>query len=809
MDKKIENVVFYKFYGENGEMEQACIFYADGTVKNTTVEEGLEIASKNAKENKLTREQLKNTINNKRYHTISGSEFERRFKEFLGKGTSLAVMPEQGLMSVNDSQKNSTYSLVPRERTEIRTARNTAKDKQENIVTPKEDTTYRGQPGERIEIRRPQEERAENVTRVSPVVPPVGNPTKAAETKTNATPVSTSTSSEPTPVRSTNDTGSETIADKKANKANKKTWWQKFKESKFGKRATALLVAAGILLGGVTGWILKGTKAGNIINNNIGIHSQVDDNDREIEPQDVAYLNLLAETKNETLRTLMTRQGENLDIFNRDFANAHLEEGKDIKAALTWDEMMALNIAYNEYTKEEIALMFNGAEVDSKAMLDAYKNGTLQLMGAYVIETRENPVNSEMFVNDPEGRAFVAKYNDLFLKCKETTGEEQIAAINAFYAELHKDFPITDEQRAVGISHADDRATIKPYMLAVVPIVGASEMMFQNIGEIDHTMSDKAIDYFNDIGLCNLAEEKFERAEVITLMAETDKSLPTYDEFRETKIAELVAEGNYVIDDAHRDLSQLSEFQYWVNGFGKDTYYTYTVTSTYTVTTTRTETETYETDDRDEAVERAGEEAVAEAEDEVDKQIEEENDAAKEEAEEEAAKKEDELQEEADKEREELEEEVAEQDKDLEEKIEDANETIDNGGNVNEDDFGDHGVDFDDEHSDENGNLDDSVKDVTTDGTGAVEPGTGLPDPNETGAQFDAQSTASSYSNTASEAPSSTVQPRVESEPTSSTDTYEYEEAYVPEMSNEEIVEAYVASLEGQGAEEETYGHTR
>ena len=40
--KKVQNVVFYKFYGEQGEMQQACLFYDDGTVVNATVEEGID-----------------------------------------------------------------------------------------------------------------------------------------------------------------------------------------------------------------------------------------------------------------------------------------------------------------------------------------------------------------------------------------------------------------------------------------------------------------------------------------------------------------------------------------------------------------------------------------------------------------------------------------------------------------------------------------------------------------------------------------------------------------------------------------------
>ena len=42
---------------------------------------------------------------------------------------------------------------------------------------------------------------------------------------------------------------------------------------------------------------------------------------------------------------------------------------------------MALNLAYNDYSPEEISAMFNGAEIDATEFSNAYKNGTLQLMG--------------------------------------------------------------------------------------------------------------------------------------------------------------------------------------------------------------------------------------------------------------------------------------------------------------------------------------------------------------------------------------------------------------------------------------------
>ena len=506
------------------------------------------------------------------------------------------------------------------------------------------------------------------------------------------------------------------------------------------------------------------------------------------------YIRLLKQTKNETQKDSMMHASYMMDNYNTTFANAYLQQGSEVKAALTWDEMMALNLAYNDYSPEQISAMFNGAEIDATTFSNAYKNGTLQLMGAYVIADDEDPVNSYKFLRDEQQQEFVKKYEYLFYAAKNAETEEQmIERVNAFYAELHKDFPITDEVRTQGISHAEGRAQIEPYKLAVTPIVAASEMMFQNLS-IDHTLSDSAIAYFNDLGLCNLADSIFEKAMYITLTDETDKKSPTYDQFKATKIAELEAEDSYNIGDAERDLSQLDEFKYWVNGFylekfgyewqdGKLVYTTHT--STHTVT--RTETTTTTTDNRDEAVQAAGEDKVQAAEDAVDAELEKENEEARQEAEKEAEEKRQEEQAKADEERKEQEEEVRRDEEDLQQDIEDANQEIENGGTVNEDDFGDHGVDFDDEYEDGNGNLDPSVENITTDGTGAVDGDEELPDADSLGDV----STTTSYSAAAAAEESAPVTN------TSDQVVYEYEEP----VTYEQMVDEYIRGLEQQGQE--------
>ena len=112
MNKRIKNIVFYKFWDPTREepMQQACIFYEDGTVKNTTYEEGQELANVIVAEEKVaTKAEFVKLINTKRIYALTGKEFENRFKEFLGTGaktvptaqtTALTVVPENKPMVI-------------------------------------------------------------------------------------------------------------------------------------------------------------------------------------------------------------------------------------------------------------------------------------------------------------------------------------------------------------------------------------------------------------------------------------------------------------------------------------------------------------------------------------------------------------------------------------------------------------------------------------------------------------------------------------------------------------------------------------
>ena len=685
--KKVENIVFYKFFSEKEDVqirEQACIFYDDGTVASVSVDEAVEAAHQIAVEEKIkNKEEFRQSVNKKRIHVMSGEDFERRFQEFIIKPVEAAKVKKltpadyqmtqeawddyiaegfepgtpdfDSAVILDGTGKVPAKEETPAAATPTPVATTALTPRVAPVMPAVVPTTPRVTPtAPRVTPTAPRvTPTVPRVTpttpRVTPVVVPIVNPTTPRVTP-RVTPTVTGPRFTPTTTS--------TKPPKKKNIFQRAI--DKLKKNKVVRNiaigATALAIA---LFGYSCG--ARQTQTGYMVNPPSIEQTMLEETSQQ-------YIRLLKQTKNETQKDAMMHASYMMDNYNTTFANAYLQPGSEVKAALTWDEMMALNLAYNDYSPEEISAMFNGAEIDATEFSNAYKNGTLQLMGAYVIADDENPVNSYKFLRDEQQQEFVKKYEYLFYAAKNAETEEQmIERVNAFYAELHKDFPITDEVRTQGISHAEGRAQIEPYKLAVTPIVAASEMMFQNLS-IDHTLSDSAIAYFNDLGLCNLADSIFEKAMYITLTDETDKKNPTYDQFKAMKIAELEAEDSYNIGDAERDLSQLDEFKYWVNGFylekfgyvydpGKVTYTTHTSTHT----TTRTETTTTTTDSREEAVKQAGEEKVQAAEDAVDAELERENEEARRKAEEEAEKKRQEEQAKADEERRQQEEEARQQ----------------------------------------------------------------------------------------------------------------------------------------------------
>lgn len=718
MEKEIKNIVFYTFESETGKRTQACVFYTDGTVKNTNEEEGAEDVITLMKSKGIGPKEYHKIVNKHYVYETTGEDFEEDFEEYLNKKEKYMAKKDRNIKALlkrlSKKQKSNT----------------------------EEDTDERGEKFWRV---------LQTITGVNLVW---GLKEKYLAKKRA---VEEANKSKP-----------------KKEEGKFKKWFKKTFIGKITKRVAALITAVTILF--VPGCSNAKTEKGpeatpTTINETQEINT--DDLIKEV----TSFAGMLKLSKSDVQKAFMNNISESLDNFNIKFANAYVEKDKNIKAALSWDEVISLALVYNDYNKDQLIQIFNGADLNTTKLEDAYKTGVLQLMGAHVIETRENKVDMSSLLESQEAKDFYEKYHELFLKCKEATGQEQINRVNEFYQELYKDFPITEKVREEGIAHSDSRNSIETYKFSIIPMVSAAEMLYQNLA-IDKTLQDKAVAYLNDIGVCNRANDVIEKAALVNLSASKNNDYIDYNILKQAKITELIDEDAYVVDDAHRDLSELDSFKNKVNiSF---TYTNGTFTGEYTTTTTKYRTETTSTTtNRSQAVSSTSENKVAVAERQASSRLDAENAQARREAEKAADAEAKRQQEQADAERRQQEEKIAQDEKDLQDKINQANKDINNGQTVNEDDFGDHNVDFDNNHSDNKGNLNDSVKDVTTDGTGdkTNEP---LPDPN---------ADDKGNSNSSSDQP-----------------IYEYEEPYT--MTNEEKAAAIVEAMANAQTEEKAKVYT-
>ncbi|MBQ3307384.1 MAG: hypothetical protein IJG68_04235 [Bacilli bacterium] len=725
VNKKIANIVFYKFFGSTDPEKKACIFYEDGTFENVSFSEGIDACERIVKEKNIkTKDAFREMINNNLVHVVSGTYFENNFKKYFpiqeNEEETKSNIVNEDITNVEEPKKEEKVNTIvyPVEKEEKTSTDKASENSDEDVVDDKDEVEYYDQSEEEITKNKKQKgffARAWDKIKNNKIVKKVVVCATALAVGLGLYSCTNRKSLEGRMNRS----NLTTISDQNS-EDNKRGLLGLFRRNKAQANTN------------------ENNNSNNAENNSPLLRDSNDYYDN------YTFEQLQEVTLNNFQKEAMKNLHDALYGYNDTFASAHLEPGKDIRAALKFDEVVALQTAYNDYNVKQIRAYFNGAEINARDLSRAYRDAVLQLMGAHVIETKEHPVDMSMLIDSQEGKDFYNKYHKVFLEAKTLEGDAQLAKVKEFYDMLRADFKLDKKYRTTGISHSELYSDLESYMLSIVPMVAAGEIMWNGL-KVDYTLNDEETEIFNNIGLCNYADSIFRRIEEALMCAEECDKNPLYEQYRNAMIKDLKERGIYYIDDAHRDLSQLDEFQRLVNkrrkkyGYYGSGYWATITTSE--VIDVRTETETtYRTEET-----RTEKEITEEAKAEVDAQIEEENQKAKEEAEKEAQKVAEEMQKQEDENAAKIEEEIKQEEADLQQKIDEANHTIENNNKdqnpsndtpVNESDFGSHNVDFFEEYSDSNGNLDSSVENITTDPTGDMtnQP---LPDPNQTGAIFD------------------------------------------------------------------------
>lgn len=229
------------------------------------------------------------------------------------------------------------------------------------------------------------------------------------------------------------------------------------------------------------------------------------DNNNTISDQNIrgTFAELVAKLQAGPKKDAVIAVQSTLKNFNDTLSGSIMREGEDKRLAHSWDENVAAYLAFNTFTDEELFQIFDTYQLDGNYLYDQLKLGNMKEMLYYARATQ--PSGRADLIKTEEGKQFFTKYENKVLEFnKATTKEDKIAIAKDFYAMARADFPIQDEDKE-GFIHTEKG--YEDYSYAVTPMIAAMEVMTRNVGV---SLSDKEVDYFNELGMCNFAEEKLQ-----------------------------------------------------------------------------------------------------------------------------------------------------------------------------------------------------------------------------------------------------------------------------------------------------------
>lgn len=228
-----------------------------------------------------------------------------------------------------------------------------------------------------------------------------------------------------------------------------------------------------------------------------------DDKKQENDSRTTYFDSLLNKLEEGPKKTAIQLVHGSTKSFNDTLSGNIMKEGEDKRLAHSWEENMASYLAFNQFTDEELFQIFDTYKINATDLYDQLKLSNMKEMLYYARATESS--GRDYLIQSEEGKTFFRSYEDLVLEYnRATTKEEKTEIAKEFFAKVRNDFPITSEDK-VGFIHTEK--AYEDYHYAVTPMISAMEIMNRNLGV---SLTNQEIEYFNELGMCNFAEEKFE-----------------------------------------------------------------------------------------------------------------------------------------------------------------------------------------------------------------------------------------------------------------------------------------------------------
>ena len=490
---EISNIVFYR---DNNNRTKTVVLYNDGTIKDFSYSEGIELLLSYAKEKEYTKiNELKNDKNLKIWNN-------RAYKENITK-------------LVNDNRNNNNSNATG--------TKNNAKNN-------------RKKPGIigllSSKIRNIKEKLASKLTR------------KPKKKKTRIKKLSK-------PEKNTK------LLKNKFNFLKK----EKTKKKSKKRKKHALNVLIGTLVAACIGtgaWIKRDiTKKQQAFekeaenDNNINV-----DNNKNNKNYNNIYKALKADMNIDKSKAINSIW-KYISDYNISVSKNHISDNSSTKLGLKWDEVVAKYLAYNDLSQQSINNIFDTYKFDSDVFINAYKSGFDQEVLAHTIQIE--PLNKNYLIKNKEGKKLYKKYESIIIGYNGIKGDtKKVEYAKKFYNELRKDFDF----------NKSNIENVEKYKLSIMPMVKAMDKMTSNLN-LNNKLSKPEQEYFNKLSSTSMIKSKFKNIEnkltsyQIASDALDEKSNEiSYKKLKKLAIKELKNDNAYkVANNDERNIRDHSEYK--------------------------------------------------------------------------------------------------------------------------------------------------------------------------------------------------------------------------------------------------------
>ena len=233
-----------------------------------------------------------------------------------------------------------------------------------------------------------------------------------------------------------------------------------------------------------------------------------------------------------------------LQRYNGVVSHQYYEEGKGALAH-TWDEVEIQKLMFNDYNEQQLINIYGNYKIDRDKLFNDYLMYIKEETQAHIIQG--NSLCKDMLFESDEARFFYDKFESYVINYNRASNNDDKRLIaEEFFKTIRRKFDFDDY----------DTTKIKSYYLSITPIVNAMNLICAD--KKDVILSEDELGYFNDMFFEDIVNNKINNIAAIVNSVNSDDD--NYQKLKEAAIEKLSDDKLYDIYE-NRDITDYAKYK--------------------------------------------------------------------------------------------------------------------------------------------------------------------------------------------------------------------------------------------------------